>query len=715
MIPRAAVLAVIVSMVVGVPGAQARRAVPLKRPSIAVKLLTADPVVVLQAGRFTVRLTARRTASVRLAAFAGKAAIAPAKTYRIRARKLRRRTITLALSKAARGQLDACYSTQITLIVKARGYGSPGLKTRRHTKVRTQRFYFACQGGKLVPVSGPGAGGGGSSGGGSTKPGGGSTGGGGGTKGDGDPAKPRYEVGVGAATIAPEANGTWKGAPVYLGGYGFGGGSPLATIPTVGEEIKGRPATGVLGEGPSTRAFVVGDGKTLMAVADIEVQGWFTERRTDANGIVDIRKAIAAATLGKLPAEHVIVQSDHSHSGADALGVWGGVSKDYMAYMRSQTESAILSAWFNRRPGTLYYGSTDGKDLLTNQFDYDPANQSQDSEVRVLQARDDAGVPFATLLNFSAHADVLGGGNTLISGDWVQSANRIMDQRRGTSGKPLFGSAMTMVGTLGRTQPNRNVACPQPENSQEQGLCKIDGYAAAVVDRAQQALAGAAPITGAPVVAAQSYLIQDPSTNAPILGFSTVGPEVGAISGLPFNRSSLPPWQTGNVIGTITGTARIGDVLLSSVPGEIYPQIALRVRDTVKGIRPGGFMTAGLADDQLGYIIAPVGAYPEPIRGTLLTRDFADQIQACLVSMGQTCDNPVDPIGNDNYFFNVSHTLGERVTCSLLRGADEALGTGMTYWSSYERCPAFVNDLALPGGTDIALSEPASQAAANHP
>ncbi len=185
----------------------------------------------------------------------------------------------------------------------------------------------------------------------------------------------------------------------------------------------------------------------------------------------------------------------------------------------------------------------------------------------------------------------------------------------------------------------------------------------------------------------------------------TVGPEVGAISGLPFNRSSLPPWQTGNVIGTITGTARIGDVLLSSVPGEIYPQIALRVRDTVKGIRPGGFMTAGLADDQLGYIIAPVGAYPEPIRGTLLTRDFADQIQACLVSMGQTCDNPVDPIGNDNYFFNVSHTLGERVTCSLLRGADEALGTGMTYWSSYERCPAFVNDLALPGGTDIALSD----------
>ena len=51
--------------------------------------------------------------------------------------------------------------------------------------------------------------------------------------------------------------------------------------------IAGRPATGILGEGPSSRAFVVGDGKTTMAVADIEVQGWFAERRSDANGIVD--------------------------------------------------------------------------------------------------------------------------------------------------------------------------------------------------------------------------------------------------------------------------------------------------------------------------------------------------------------------------------------------------------------------------------------------
>jgi hypothetical protein len=143
------------------------------------------------------------------------------------------------------------------------------------------------------------------------------------------------------------------------------------------------------------------------------------------------------------------------------------------------------------------------------------------------------------------------------------------------------------------------------------------------------------------------------------------------------------------------------------VPGEIYPQIALKVRDTVKGIRPGGFMTAGLADDQLGYIIAPFEAYPQPIRSTFVSENAGDQILACAQTAGGQCENPVEPIGNDNYFFNVSHTLGERVTCSLLRGADDVLSPAASFRDSYERCVAFANDAVLPPGSDVTLSQPA--------
>jgi hypothetical protein len=192
-------------------------------------------------------------------------------------------------------------------------------------------------------------------------------------------------------------------------------------------------------------------------------------------------------------------------------------------------------------------------------------------------------------------------------------------------------------------------------------------------------VAAAKPLDGKPFVDARSYLIQDASTNAVILGLDYGGDPLGA----PINRSLTPPWLTGNVLGTITGSARIGGVLLSIVPGEAYPQIPLKVRELVPGMR--GYMTAGLADDQLGYLIAPFEAYPEPIRRTFFNQR----------------GDEVSPIDNDNYAFNVSPTIGERVTCSLLRGAGELAGKGTGYRSAYARCGLFPNDLTQPAGADV--------------
>src|SRR3954471_23844437 len=75
-----------------------------------------------------------------------------------------------------------------------------------------------------------------------------------------------YLVGVAARSINPDANGKFDGQPVYLGGYGVGGGSPV---------LAGRPATGVLRDGVSVRAIAIGDGKDAVAVADAELHGWF--------------------------------------------------------------------------------------------------------------------------------------------------------------------------------------------------------------------------------------------------------------------------------------------------------------------------------------------------------------------------------------------------------------------------------------------------------
>jgi hypothetical protein len=337
-----------------------------------------------------------------------------------------------------------------------------------------------------------------------------------------------------------------------------------------------------------------------------------------------------------------------------------------------RTVAAIVEAYRSERPGTLFYGTAPGRDLLSNQFEYDAANEPVDSDVRLLQARDPDGTPFATWLNFSAHSTVLGSSNTKVTGDWPQQANKLLEKRFG-------GEAMTMMGTLGRTQP-ADRGCPDKSiaaKSDAEYLCALDEYANRVVERAGEAAGSAQPITGAPVVAARSYLVQDVATSALILGLNYAGDPLGA----PINRALTPPWLAGSVLGTVTASTRIGDVLISSVPGEAYPQIPLKVRELVPGLR--GYMTAGLANDQLGYLIAPYEAYPEPIR-----RSFFHQR-----------GDEVSPIDNDNYFFNVSHTMGERVTCSLLRGAGDVMGAD--YRSADGDCAPFVNDTLQPDGADV--------------
>ena len=569
---------------------------------------------------------------------------------------------------------------------------------------------------------------------------------------------PVYQVGADAQPINPCPDGTWPagdttgadaatcggGSPVYLGGFGFGG--PPAGNSSIPTPLGARPATGFLrstdpslgsdADGAHVRAISITDanGHTLL-LADIEVQGWFVADKQAGVGLEDIRKRVAS-DLG-ISGQQIFVQSDHTHSGADALGVWGGVPPSFMSYMANQTVKALENAYRTAAPANLYYGSAPGMDLLHNQYADDPRNQMMDSDVRVLQARDpNTGANLVTLLNFSAHADYIGAEPDLLSGDWPAAANALLEQRFG-------GKAITLVGTVGRTQPggalgiptNPSVVpgCADTSTPDGEAFCRAESYAKVVVDRAALALGGgmtpegtpvgdATPLRGSSQVASHSYLITDFASNAPIMGMDYAGSPLG----VPIYRALTPPWLTGNALGTVAATARIGDVLISSGPGEMYPQIPLAVSHEVldngtlpSPIRPGGFMTMGLSNDQLGYIIAPLSAYPQPMERAILSQAVTgDVISGCISSPNtSTCPTP-SPVSNDNYFFNVSHTMGLRLTCALLRGADEVLypnGDGGVYRKSDAECGLFPNDEALPAGSDLTISDTVPPAPATLP
>jgi hypothetical protein len=385
---------------------------------------------------------------------------------------------------------------------------------------------------------------------------------------------------------------------------------------------------------------------------------------------------------------------------------------DYLLLVKNRTVKAIVDAWKALQPVDLYYadrpagiGNTANYSypdepanfdrLMNNQYDDDPANHVVDDQVRVIRAtKPGTQIPVLTYVNFSAHADVLGSSNHLVTGDYTGPLSEML----GKDG----GVGFAQVGTLGREQPNRGADCTASDKitaDEPDAVCKLRVYAERVNTRVKEALAKLQPVTGPKVVALSSYFLPDAASNALILGLDYGG----FAAGVPLLRAETPPWETGNVMGTTMFSGRIGDLVISGNPGEPYPQILAAVSRGLPGKQ--GYFSIGTAGDFLGYIIYPFEAYPEPIRRSILSGgpppNSSDDCGGGAVSPAG-CPNP---IGNDNFFFNVSQTMGQRLVCAELRGLNDNFGANSVDVNAVEpRCQAFEQDANLPAGWETQFS-----------
>ena len=462
---------------------------------------------------------------------------------------------------------------------------------------------------------------------------------------------PDYLVGAATRDITPSG-------VVNLGGFGLGDGS---VIPDAVVGRGGRDQT--KGERIMVRATVVDDGKNAVAIADIEVQGWFAAYEYGKQGLQDMAAAIAK-DVPRLPVGHIVIASDHSHSAPDTLGVWGGPNPGYLDLVKFQVIDAVKAAYAARGYANLAAGHSDASDLVYNQSCTEALNQSKtpdypgpdvcatpgkDGMVRVLQATSPSGKHPLTYMVFAAHATA-GGGNGL-HGDWPQFLSEALSKQYG-------GTGLAMVGALGGTQPCRTAcAFTKPTNpgynSGDRKTALILNYGAHVA----AALKTAKPVKG-PVLAAQGF-IREPITGPAVTALFTAGKYGGA----ELLRSHESPWVNGQTIRTVVGALRIGNVVINTTPGEGFPRIRQDVADAVGG-GAQEVIQLGLANDQLGYLISPAAYVP---------------IIAAEV--------PV----NDNIIFNVSPTIGDHVAC-----ADIALvGTlGLTVTPPVTCAPYTVEDAA---------------------
>ncbi|MHB8512240.1 MAG: hypothetical protein ACYDCC_08650 [Actinomycetota bacterium] len=549
-----------------------------------------------------------------------------------------------------------------------------------------------------------------------------------------EPAK--FLVGVAARDISPTP-AEIAGNNFFMGGYGFGNGrigtqdnyvqTPAANaryaLGVMGDELPNNPFA------PWVRAIAIGDdqGHTIV-LTDLDNQGTFPAYKPNPStgatrpyGFDDIRAAAAAAAPG-LDARSIVISSDHSHAGQDMTGVWGFVPDEYLKRVKDLAVAAIVDAYTHMQPAILKQSAIEtpqpcGPDassptrIFNNQFcggsfagalgsDWEHSNDPVDAQVRVLRAfhpDDPEGAPFAVLANAAIHATVGGSDNRYVSSDWVSTMSNYIEQEYPGA------TAVTIVGDVGRTQPNDRSCNTDPlhpgqflEPLSQQWTpfdvdprapdsCPISQFARRVKAWVDLATTNEETITKEGV-SFRELFIRDVSDSAILFGLDYGGDLAGA----PIARGITPPYLSGGVIGTWVGAYRIGDVLMLAAPGEAYPNIRMGLLKAINTTEPTWIF--GLANDQLGYLIAPTPqGYPEPVRRSLLSGDPHDP----------TTWGP-DPIGNDNFFFNVSPTIGDHVMCTMIKGAKQLGFTG----EAPAKCAPWMHEVNQSGPGDPTWTAP---------
>jgi hypothetical protein len=435
-------------------------------------------------------------------------------------------------------------------------------------------------------------------------------------------------------TLLPSSTGLYVGVakrditppnPVCLGGYGFG---------------CNRKSDGVLAP-LYVRAFVISDGTHTVVFAGNETQGSFAAYKRGPYGHTDVRKTVQAVTAGLIPADHIVINSCHSHSGPDTSGVFGGLPNSYLALLKDQTVGAIIDAWQAMRPAQLRVGAVDAGEYLHSQFG--PPQDQVDRELRVLIAADpdDATKVQGIMINYAAHATITGSGNLKVSSDWPGVAATKVEQALG------IDTAVHMVADVGRTQPNGE----QGDDDYQ----KLEDYGERIKAKVLEAVSAATAVNGTDILANQLFIREDYNNR--------FIPAVFLLSSA--SRSDQPPWfENRTTVGTVLSVIKVGDVFFGAMPGEGYPAIFSELQQRVPAAKHFIF---GLANDQLGYLIAPQEGY--------------EQIAAAAPD-------------NDNALFNVSPLIGDHVMCKLFQASRNV---GYTLPDDPAKCATWsAEDNALP-------------------
>jgi hypothetical protein len=288
-----------------------------------------------------------------------------------------------------------------------------------------------------------------------------------------------------------------------------------------------------------------------------------------------IRKEVAA----QMPASvfnpsHIVMNSTHTHSGPDVVGIWGpdlmtsGVDKAYMKKVVTTTAQAIGRAWANMQPATAAYAQAEfGQDWVFNISD----SLNLDRSLSVLQFLDKNGKSIGTLTNFACHPTILDGANSLVSSDYPGALYQQLNQELG-------GLNIFLNGSIG--------GWVQPEY-EPKTFESVNRRGTELANAVKQALQKATPMANN-AITYKSLVFNLPVSNQGFRQLAAAGVIQRAMT---------------DSVETEIASFSIGEAQFITHPGETSPTYSKQSKQLMKNKGPK--FVIGLGMDALGYILTP--------------------------------------------------------------------------------------------------------------
>src|SRR5438477_1181315 len=354
-------------------------------------------------------------------------------------------------------------------------------------------------------------------------------------------------------------------AAEFRAGIAFRNVTPDPLLPVSGGVGPSHPVTRKEGE-LNVRALVLEQENTRVAIVSADFLGFPAV----------LGNKVRAAIKG-IPAENILIGATHTHSAPDCYGFpdgKGGTASDpkYLEFVCTRMAEAINEAESNLKPAQLKIATGEAKGKIAYNY---YAEQLYDPRCHVIQALDSSGKPFATLVNYAIHPEVLGNSVGICSPDLIGPLYDRIAEKGGGTGIFMNSAQGGMV-----TADNRQ---PGGRDSRTWDECQRIGTLLA--DEALRIIEDA-PTQASPKLSCAARPLTLP-VDSPLMR--------ALLKELPGG-----PGEDTKTLTTQMNLINLGNAQILTIPGEALPNIGYYLKRKMRGKHN---LLFGLTNDAFGYIL----------------------------------------------------------------------------------------------------------------